>query len=174
MATRIEVDRDVRRFNCANCGSVVWPTENIPVDDVDTAAVDITCDCPRCASVWAVAGAGYDTIIWELAVRQNEYDRVAPSKGAFKRPKRDAIYSDPVFGPIRRAMDREAAAERDRLEWMGAAHYVSGKSVREIATTCNLSVTTCHRMLRKAAETFDYSTPVATHTTINATDDIPF
>lgn len=142
MATHLELDRfpDSTKlaFNCQNCGSRAW---------VDAwAELDSRHDCPRCRSEYAVISNSGSVLVLELATVQNEY---TPSRPGVKRmkPIRDAIYSDPVLGPIRRAQDRLRAAERDLARAMASAHE-SGKSIREVAQVSGYKKSRTHELIR--------------------------
>lgn len=122
------VERREPRFNCQVCGSFV----RMPDEIEDGYGIEFTFDCPRCASVYGVVAATGRGVDLELAVEQTEYERSRRGQ-ARSKPRREAIYADPVFGPIRRAEDRLHAAERDLAQAMAEAHVLANRSIREIA-----------------------------------------
>ncbi len=142
----LTVDRDRPRFNCRTCGSFCTAPSDVPVGYGSDLADVAQIECPRCRSVYAVASAGHDELLIELAVRQNEY---TPSRPGVKRvkPQRDAIYACPVFGPIRRAQDRIRAAERDLALAMASAHRDAGKSIREVAQVSGFKKSRTHELI---------------------------
>lgn len=173
MSRLIQADRCGSRFNCGNCGSFVpMPTD---LSDADNLALE----CPRCRSMHGITSSSGEVIYFELTAIQNEYQRTAPGVKRTK-PKRDAIYADPIYGPIRRAQDRLRRAEIDLAQAMASAHLDAGESIRAIALNAGISKSSAHALIKQTAA--DYALKrkpqnrevVAAAPAVEWSDDIPF
>lgn len=144
MADILQLDRSsesVReRFNCRTCGAI---------QAIDAwAKCGHEHDCTRCGTVYAVIGDEGSTLDIERAVIQREYSITPGTRRV--RPMRDAIYSDPVLGPIRRAQDRARAAEQSLGRALADA-IDAGMSYRQVAAAAGLSKSAVHRIVQAAS-----------------------
>lgn len=154
--TPATVERSVARFNCRVCGAINPTSAIVGVPDgygSDLQHLTNFIECVRCRSAYSVVWADAATVTIEVSAVQREYSRSAPGSRP-KRPKRDAIYADPVYGPIRRAQDKLRRAEVELTQAMAAAHLDAGKSVRQIATIAGVSKSSAHATIKRCAEDY--------------------
>ena len=149
----IEVLRSAGRFNCRVCGAINPTSAIVGVHDGyggDFQHLTNFIECVRCRSAYSVVFADAATVTIEVSAVQREYSRSAPGSRP-KRPKRDAIYADPVYGPIRRAQDRLKRAEIDLAQAMASAHLEAGESIRAIALSAGVSKSSAHALIKQTA-----------------------
>lgn len=153
----IEVLRSAGRFNCRVCGAINPVSSEIatipPGYGADFAHLTNVVECVRCRSAYSVASASVESVAIEVSAVQREFSRSAPGS-APKRPKRDAIYADPVYGPIRRAQDRLRRAEIDLAQAMASAHLDAGESIRAIALSAGISKSSAHALIKRTADDY--------------------